>query len=485
MSNQKIWQPIHFDARWTEVNFERFDLIYPSWENRRKELNKNPEQYALFMDRLKRKQAIDTGIIEQLYDLGRGVTETFIAEGFAESFLQHGDTDIPHNQLMSYLKDNFAALDFIFDYVKEDRTLSVGYIKELHSLITQHQEYTEAKDQFGNHKKIKLLRGEFKLDPNNPERDGVLFEYCPPVQVGTEMDKLINIYNEELGSLHVLAKAAFLHHTFVQIHPFQDGNGRIARLLASLVLIKDGLFPLSIERNDRAKYINALEKADAGDYQSLVDVFSANQVTSIERALNWKPVEDITHLDIVVESLKKKLDDYRRDEVERKNYTIQQNMADVFDIIDEELKKSKSNLECTLGSSVTITNRSCKPGTDKSHYYYRQIVEFAKTYDYYANLLLDRCWAQLYFEIDTKQRYQLTFSLHHYGYDNGTFAIGAFLSKVVSNTEIDLEKIDIPLGLPPLTISAEKNVADLKSSVYQQIELSLVTALAYISGELS
>lgn len=47
-------------------------------------------------------------------------------------------------------------------------------------------------------------------------------------------------------------EAAWLHHRFTQIHPFQDGNGRIARLLASLVFIKAGWFPLVVTRDDRA-----------------------------------------------------------------------------------------------------------------------------------------------------------------------------------------------------------------------------------------
>lgn len=67
---------------------------------------------------------------------------------------------------MKYLGDNFEAIDFIFDFVKNDRQLSVGYIKELHSLITRHQDSTEAIDQFGNRVKITLTKGQFKSSPN-------------------------------------------------------------------------------------------------------------------------------------------------------------------------------------------------------------------------------------------------------------------------------------------------------------------------------
>ena len=63
---QFIWKPVQFDEEWKNVNTEKFDNIYPSWERRRLELQKNEEQYKRFLDQIKRKQAIDTGIIERM-----------------------------------------------------------------------------------------------------------------------------------------------------------------------------------------------------------------------------------------------------------------------------------------------------------------------------------------------------------------------------------------------------------------------------------
>ena len=80
-------------------------------------------------------------------------------------------------------------------------------------------------------------------------------------------------------------KAAWLHHRFTQIHPFQDGNGRVARALASLVFLKDRCFPLVIRDSDRKEYIEALETADAGDLRPLVGLFARRQKESILRAL--------------------------------------------------------------------------------------------------------------------------------------------------------------------------------------------------------
>ncbi len=489
MEIQRIWSPVRYDKKWNTVRTEKFDNIYPSWEKRRKELQKDEEQYRVFMDQLKRKQAIDTGILERMYDLKKGITETFIKEGFVSSYLQHGDTDIEPNLLMKYLGDNFEAIDFIVDFVKNDRMLSVGYIRELHSLITRHQEDTQTVDQFGTHIKIPLKRGEFKTAPNNPKRGEVIFSYCPPEQVASEMDHLIGIYNSELSDAHVLVKAAFLHHAFVQIHPFQDGNGRIARLLASFALMKEGLFPLTIDREERTKYIDALESADKHEYQLLIDVFSDNQVRAIERALNWRIVQDTRGYDNVVDILGRKLMDHRLAEAERQNGRIVRNMQAVFLAVKERMEHYKADLQDRLGKGAEIGSSYC-PADDKSaHYYARQIIEYANRYDYYVNLSLSKCWGRMILVMDKSKKYRFVVSVHHYGYDNSTFAIGALLSKEINGQANDKresarEYVDILLEIPPLTISSDKDVMELVPSINQQVEISVMAVLAYIANEL-
>ena len=483
---QFIWKPVQFDEEWKNVNTEKFDNIYPSWERRRLELQKNEEQYKRFLDQIKRKQAIDTGIIERMYDLKKGITETFIKEGFVDSYLQHGDTNISPNLLMTYLKDNFEAIDFIFDFVKNDRELSVGYIKELHHLITQHQDSTEAIDQFGNRVTIPMLKGEFKKNYNNPLRNGIKYCYCPPEQVVSEMDNLVKIYNS-LNNCHVLVKAAFLHHAFVQIHPFQDGNGRIARLLASFVLIKEGLFPLSIDREDRIKYIESLEKADNCEYQDIIDVFANNQIASIERALNFKTVENTSGYANVIELLEKKITNYKETEEENRRNHIRNNMHNIFNVICEKMEEYKNDIMSKL-PNLKVENSYCDLTDPDAYFYAHQIISYANVYDYYVNLSLDKCWGRMFFEIDRQNKYRMVISLHHFGYDNSTFAIGAFLSKAIFREDdqnaTKREYIDVALGVPPLTISSEKDVSGLTTAISQQIEMSIMATLAYITNEL-
>ncbi len=84
-------------------------------------------------------------------------------------------------------------------------------------------------------------------------------------------------YQSEAKSLHPVARGAMLHAIFVGIHPFIDGNGRTARLLLNLELMKEGFPPVIIKVENRLEYYEALDKAhtseDYSDFIRLVVAF--------------------------------------------------------------------------------------------------------------------------------------------------------------------------------------------------------------------
>ncbi|MFK7906614.1 MAG: Fic family protein, partial [Chitinophagales bacterium] len=276
---------------WQKCNTSILDDISASWFKQRTVLKESSLEYGSFLDRLKREHAIETGVIERLYDLKQGITETFIKEGFVKSYLSHGDTDIADGDLMNHLKDHLDAVNFIFDIVKENRPLTTGFIKELHHLVTRHQIHAAGRDQFGNKLQIALLKGMYKVRENNPTRaDGTIIMYCPPAQVTSEMDNLVEVYNGlvEKGE-HPLVIAAWFHHAFTTIHPFQDGNGRVARLLASLILIKNGFLLFNVLREDaKSKYIKSLGEADKGYPKDLIHYFVEVQRRGMQKGLSIK-----------------------------------------------------------------------------------------------------------------------------------------------------------------------------------------------------
>jgi hypothetical protein len=106
----------------------------------------------------------------------------------------------------------------------------------------------------------------------------------------------------------VEVEAAWLHHRFTQIHPYQDGNGRVARALASLLFIKAGWFPAVVTREDRGAYIDALEVADENDLRSLISFFIQLQKRALFEAMRTLTETVGVHtVDDAIEAAKKTL----------------------------------------------------------------------------------------------------------------------------------------------------------------------------------
>lgn len=84
------------------------------------------------------------------------------------------------------------------------------------------------------------------------------------------IDELIDYVNTNPDQLDLLTLATVFHHRFVWIDPFFDGNGRTVRLMMNLLLMKDGYPPCFILRQDRKKYISALNEANNNNYEKLL-----------------------------------------------------------------------------------------------------------------------------------------------------------------------------------------------------------------------
>jgi Fic family protein len=82
-------------------------------------------------------------------------------------------------------------------------------------------------------------------------------------KVGKMMEELLKEVDKTKE--HPLQTSAYLHHRFVEIHPFTDGNGRTARLLNNLYLMSHGYPPITLKKEDRLKYYKHLRRADKGN----------------------------------------------------------------------------------------------------------------------------------------------------------------------------------------------------------------------------
>lgn len=104
------------------------------------------------------------------------------------------------------------------------------------------------------------IAGKYKTHANRVI--GSTFDTTPPEFVLTDMKLFFKEYDELRKKLHALELAAWVHWKLVRIHPFQDGNGRTARILMNYVLFHNGYGMIDIKTREKQAYFKALEKCN-------------------------------------------------------------------------------------------------------------------------------------------------------------------------------------------------------------------------------
>ena len=157
-----------------------------------------------------------------------------------------------------------SALQAIEAAVKDNQELNEVFIRNLHRVLLKDPYETEAKTPDGQLVRRTISIGDYKTKPNNVETStGEMYYFTPPEQVKQAMTDLLDWYrSKEREGEHPIIIAATFHYRFVRIHPFDDGNGRMARLLMNMILIKHGYTVAMIRQDDRNEYLNRLEGAD-------------------------------------------------------------------------------------------------------------------------------------------------------------------------------------------------------------------------------
>jgi hypothetical protein len=122
-----------------------------------------------------------------------------------------------------------------------------------------------------------LPKGEYKILPNHVRtRKGTDHSYAPVDVTPPEMARLVSeLRCDSFLAAHPVVQAAYAHYCLVVVHPFADGNGRVARALASAFTYRAISMPVVILSEQKEAYLTALERADEGDYQDFVDFMFA------------------------------------------------------------------------------------------------------------------------------------------------------------------------------------------------------------------
>jgi len=178
-------------------------------------------------------------------------------------FLREGLTS-EGRPLKDYLeaKNHAEAIEGLDEILRSERPLTESVIKELHAVLMRGTEYSMAKGARGQMIKKTISPGKYKMLPNHVlTLSGKIHHYADPLHVKDEMEKLMSWYHST-EALNPVERAAIFHYRFVAIHPFDDGNGRMARLLMNLILIGAGFPPCIIKNIHRKNYLKALEEVD-------------------------------------------------------------------------------------------------------------------------------------------------------------------------------------------------------------------------------
>ncbi len=147
----------------------------------------------------------------------------------------------------------------------KEMPLSQHFIRMLHKTLLR-EDYTVYRNLPGGQQTSYVIHaGQYKTRPNSViTRYGDRFDYASPEETPSLMTDLVDWYNEEekLGKLSPVELAALFHYRYIRIHPFEDGNGRIARLMVNFILSRHDYPMIVVRSRKKQEYLEALHQAD-------------------------------------------------------------------------------------------------------------------------------------------------------------------------------------------------------------------------------
>ena len=151
-----------------------------------------------------------------------------------------------------------AALD-------KERPLTENFIRTLHKTLLR-EDYTVYRPlSDGTSTSYVVHSGQYKTRPNSVKTiTGEHFEYASPEETPALMADLLQWYNqaEAEGKMTPIELATLFHYRYIRIHPFEDGNGRISRLIVNYILYRHGYPMIVVKSADKSNYLTALNKCD-------------------------------------------------------------------------------------------------------------------------------------------------------------------------------------------------------------------------------
>lgn len=305
-----------------------------------------PEQEDRIMQKFRLDWNYHSNAIEG-NSLTYGETIAFLMEGLTakgKPFKDHLD-----------IKGHNEGIDYLIHLIKNRDQLSEKIIRELHEMILVEPYANPAQTPDGQQVEKRVTLGAYKSMPNHVKTPtGEIHYYATPEETPAKMTDLLDWLrgHQTKNDLHPLILAATFHHRFVAIHPFDDGNGRMSRLLMNLLLMQYGYPPVVIKQQDRQAYYYALRQADAGDLGTFVEYIGENLLHSLDiqlKGAKGESMEEADDLDKEIALLKGSLD---KEDIERKSKeSIHYLLSEFFFPLFQEIQKQCKKLDDLFFSS--------------------------------------------------------------------------------------------------------------------------------------
>lgn len=378
------------------------------------------------------------------------------------------------------MKASNVGLNMMKEQALSEYPLTETFIRQLHKTLLR-EDYTVYRQLPGGQQTSYVVHaGVYKTRPNSVRTiTGELFEYASPEETPALMTDLISWYHEadESGQYSLAELCALFHYRYIRIHPFEDGNGRIARLMMNFILLRHNYPMIVIKSADKEKYLRALSQCDgftgtapsAGAHAEIKDIqpFVAYIENCMERALNTciKAAKglSIEEDDDFAKALKI-LERQKRQDVAAEQSKIKFSMDEVWNVLEFVFFPIANEFNKTIDQTANVfrfcqTQSFCQisktkdwigglglgkvcRGTTNS-----QIIDFvrnAKSMWYYCELMNPRHPRTVNFEI--KKQFYITFFDDHYFVDgimNKDFPYGKYPSEAEKQEIISQFKEDI------------------------------------------
>ena len=227
-----------------------------------------------------------------------------------ELLLIHGRTAGGH-PMRDYeeMKAHDVAIDHARTLAGEGQVIGERDIRDLNQILLKEPFWQSAETADGQPTRKRIVPGQYKRQPNHVRTaTGELHRFAEPEETPALMEEWTRDFRRDLErTAHPLPLLlAESHWGFLRIHPFDDGNGRTARLLANYALLRKDLPPIVIMSEDRDRYIGALQNADLGSMLPLAQFMLANVNLTLQlaiRAARGESIRETEDTDHTVNSL--------------------------------------------------------------------------------------------------------------------------------------------------------------------------------------